>query len=220
MSTCQPYVIVLDDHPLVGRGMAQYVRSICPELAVSVATHWSDALELQRTHGCPCLLVADVWLADGSSLRGLQGWCATCAATVWLAISGDDDPAVVSRVQAAGARGFVHKQAPPETFGAAVKAVLDGGHWYAAAHVPRPATVAPREWPVFPGDLGLTLRQGEILSLVMRGLPNKRIASELGIAESTVKEHVTGILERLGVRSRVEAIAHLRGRRMELPDKP
>lgn len=127
---------------------------------------------------------------------------------------------MVTRVQAAGARGFVHKQAPPETFGAAIKAVLGGAMWFAPVPASRPAVVAPREWPVSPAELGLTLRQGEILRLVMRGLPNKRIASQLGIAESTVKEHVTGILERLGVRSRVEAIAHLRGRRMELPDPP
>ena len=144
----------------------------------------------------------------------------TCAGSAWLAISGDDDPAVVTRVQAAGARGFVHKQAPPETFGAAIKAVLGGAMWFAPVPASRPAAVAPREWPVSPAELGLTLRQSEILRLVMRGLPNKRIASQLGIAESTVKEHVTGILERLGVRSRVEAIAHLRGRRMELPDPP
>lgn len=220
MSTPQPYVIVLDDHPLVGRGMAQYLASICPELAVSVATQWSDVLRLQQTQGCPRLLVADVWLADGSSLQALERWCTECPATAWLAISGDDDPAVVTRVQAAGARGFVHKQAAPEMFGAAIQAVLGGGRWYAPEHAPRSAAVAPREWPVSPGELGLTLRQGEILRLVMRGLPNKRIASQLGIAESTVKEHVTGILERLGVRSRVEAIAHLRGRRMEMPDGP
>lgn len=215
----QPYVIVLDDHPLVGRGMAQYVLSICPDLAVSVATQRSDLLQLQQTHGCPRLLVADVWLADGSSLLALERWCAECPATPWLAISGDDDPAVVTRVQAAGARGFVHKQAPPEMFGAAIKAVLGGGRWYGPEHSPRHTAPAPREWPVSPEELGLTLRQGEILRLVMRGLPNKRIATQLGIVESTVKEHVTGILERLGVRSRVEAIAQLRGRRMELPDE-
>lgn len=219
MSTPQPYVIVLDDHPLVGRGMAQYLQSICPELAVCVATQWSEVLRLQQAQGCPRLLVADVWLADGSSLQALAQWRAACAGSAWLAISGDDDPAVVTRVQAAGARGFVHKQAPPDTFGAAVKAVLGGAMWFAPVSAAHPA-VAPREWPVSPAELGLTQRQGEILRLVMRGLPNKRIASQLGIAESTVKEHVTGILERLGVRSRVEAIAHLRGRRMELPDAP
>ncbi len=220
MTTLQPYAIVLDDHPLVGRGMAQYLQSICPELAVSVATQWSDVLRLQQAQGCPRLLVADVWLADGSSLQTLERWCANCPSTAWLAISGDDDPSVLTHAQAAGARGFVHKQAPPESFGAAIQAVLGGGRWYASEHAPLSAAVAPREWPVSPAELGLTLRQGEILRAVMRGLPNKRIASQLGIAESTVKEHVTGILERLGVRSRVEAIAHLRGRRLELPDKP
>ena len=68
-----------------------------------------------------------------------------------------------------------------------------------------------------PVELGLSARQGQILALVLQGLPNKRIASQLDIAESTVKEHVTGILERLRVRTRVEAITLLRGRRLELP---
>jgi DNA-binding NarL/FixJ family response regulator len=220
MTTPLSYAIVLDDHPLVGRGMAQYLQSICPELSVCVATQWSEVLRLQQTQGCPRLLVADVWLADGSSLQVLERWCAECPAAAWLAISGDDDPSVAARVEAAGARGFLHKQAAPEVFGAAIQAVLGGGRWLAPATAPVAATVAPREWPVSPAELGLTVRQGEILSLVMRGLPNKRIASQLGIAECTVKEHVTGILERLGVRSRLEAIAHLRGRRMELPHPP
>jgi DNA-binding NarL/FixJ family response regulator len=220
MNTPQPYVIVLDDHPLVGRGMAHYLKSIRPDLAVSVATQWGDVHRLQQAHGCPSLLVADVWLADGSSLQALERWCADCPAAACLAVSGDDDPAVVTRVRAAGAWGFVHKQAPPDTFGAAISAVMAGGRWYDPEQAPRSPVATIREWTVSPAELGLTLRQGEILRLVMCGLPNKRIASQLSIAESTVKEHVTGILERLGVRSRVEAIAHLRGRRLSLPDKP
>ena len=62
--------------------------------------------------------------------------------------------------------------------------------------------------------LGLTPRQGEILALVQRGLPNKRIAQALDLSESTVKEHITSILSRLGVPTRVEAITHLQGRRL------
>ena len=78
------------------------------------------------------------------------------------------------------------------------------------------ASMAKAARPVTPADLGLSARQGEILALVLQGLPNKRIALQLNIAESTVKEHVTGILERLRVRTRVEAITLLRGRRLEL----
>lgn len=52
----------------------------------------------------------------------------------------------------------------------------------------------------------LTAGQGDVPALLLQGLFNKRIALALGIADSTVKEHVSAILERLGVRSRVEAI--------------
>ena len=92
--------------------------------------------------------------------------------------------------------------------------MLEGKAWFedsaGVEHLQRPS----REWEVTAGDLGLTPRQGEILSLVLRGLPNKRIASALNISESTVKEHVTAILEKLGVRTRVEAITAMRGRRL------
>lgn len=67
---------------------------------------------------------------------------------------------------------------------------------------------------VAPSDLGLTLRQGDVLALVLRGLSNKHIAAMLSLSESTVKEHVTGILQRLGVGNRVHAITFLRGRRL------
>lgn len=212
--------VVLDDHPLVGRGIAQYLQSAHPELAVTVVAQWREVLELLQTRGCPRIVVADVWLAQGHCLQDLQRWCVACPDSPWLALSGDDDPSLLARVRAAGARGFVHKQAPPESFGAAFAAVLEGGQWFAAQDPPLPASSSPREWVVSPAELGLTPRQGEILWLVMRGLPNKHIASRLGISESTVKEHVTGILDRMGVRSRVEAITRLRGRRMLLPNDP
>jgi DNA-binding NarL/FixJ family response regulator len=216
MSTLSPHVIVLDDHPLVGRGLVQYLTARWPDVTVHEARHWDDVLRLADQHGCPAVLLADVWLEEGNSLERLAAWRARCPSSPWLAISGDDDPAIAQRVRTAGAQGFVHKQATPETFGLALQALLDGLTWFdAPAQAPVPP--APREWPVSASALGLTARQGEILQLLLRGLPNKRIASQLDIAESTVKEHVTGILERLGVRTRVEAITLLRGRRLELP---
>lgn len=220
MITPRPYAIVLDDHPLVGRSIAQYLQFTFNDLPVSQATRWSDVLHLQATQGCPQLLVADVWLADGQHLNAMQRWCGECPGVLWLAISGDDDPGVARRVRAAGARGFVPKKAPPETFGAALLTVMSGGSWFAPEEAPLGSAAPRREWAVSPGELGLTARQGEILQLVLRGLPNKRIASSLGISESTVKEHVTGILDRLGVGTRVQAIALLRGRRLELPGPP
>ena len=63
-------------------------------------------------------------------------------------------------------------------------------------------------------DLDLSSRQGQILNHVLQGLPNKRIAQLLCLSESTVKEHMTSILRKLKVTSRVEAITRLRGRKL------
>ncbi|MDP2419548.1 MAG: response regulator transcription factor [Hydrogenophaga sp.] len=213
------YVIVLDDHPLVGRGMAQYLQSIHADMKVSVTANWDEVKDLLQSRGCPLMLVADVWLASSSSLGLLAQWRLHCGETPWLAMSGDDDPSVQQRVQMAGAQGFVHKQASPEDFGRAFAALLEGQRWFESDASHWSSAPRTREWDVTPAELGLTPRQGEILALVLRGLPNKRIALKLGVSESTVKEHLTGILERLGVRTRVEVLTHLRGRRLvlELP---
>jgi len=216
MSSTPHTIIVMDDHPLVGRGMVQYLQALWPGVQVHEVRCWDEVLAVVAAQGAPSMLLADVWLEEGNSLERLAAWRDRCPSSPWLAISGDDDPAIVQRVRTAGAQGFVHKQATPETLGLALQALLDGSTWFGAP-ARAPATPAPREWPVSASALGLTARQGEILQLLLRGLPNKRIASQLDIAESTVKEHVTGILERLGVRTRVEAITLLRGRRLELP---
>lgn len=218
MCNSAPHAIVLDDHPLVGRGMAHYLQAVQPEVMVRVAQSWSEAEALRQAHGCPRVLVADIWLPDGNSLGQLAGWRAVCPDLQWLAMSGDDDPQTAQRARDAGAQGFVHKQVAPENFAMAYVAVLAGHSWFERADetAGAPPAGAAREWEVGAGELGLTERQGEILALVLRGLPNKRIALRLDITESTVKEHLTGILERLGVRNRVEAITVLRQRRLTL----
>lgn len=208
------YVLILDDHPMVGRGMAQFLTSVQPDLDAKVCTQWDEVHAVLQEHGCPVLLVADVWLSSGSSLPVIAQWKAQNPGTPWLAISGDDDPSIAQRVRVAGAQGFIHKQESPATFGKAYAQILSGGVWFGASENAAPSALGPREWEVTPAELGLTLRQGDILILLLRGLPNKRIALMLNIAESTVKEHVTSILERFAVRTRVELITALRGRKV------
>jgi len=84
-----------------------------------------------------------------------------------------------------------------------------GGTQFAGREFPN------KELPVTAAELGLTARQGQVLAMMLKGLPNKRIALNLSLSEQTVKEHVTGILERLGARNRIEVITKLRGRKLE-----
>ena len=206
----ESYAIVLDDHPLIGQGIAQYLQGARPDLPVRVTTAWAQAQQWIKTGGCPEVLVADVSLADLNSLAAFAEWRSQCRATPWLAICDDAEPLIMQQARSAGAQGLVYKRASPEVFSKAFAAVLAGRQWF------EPWTAAdqqrPRERTVAPADLGLTLRQGDVLALVLRGLSNKRIASTLRLAESTVKEHVTGILQKLGVGNRVHAITLLRGK--------
>lgn len=208
--------IVLDDHPMVASGIAQFLQAVHPELQVVCVHSGAQLARLLGEQPDPAILVADVWLADANSLTSMNAWRSAGLACPWLAISGDDDPQVQQRARSAGAQGFVHKQCPPEQFREAFDAVLQGRDWFTHAPPAMPAAAGSREWAVTPDELGLTRRQGEILEMVLKGQPNKRIALNLGLSESTVKEHLTAILAKLGVRTRLEVLARLRGRRLVL----
>jgi len=212
------YVLILDDHPLVARGMGGFLRALLPGMEVREATTTAQGWDAIAQHGAPRLALVDFWLAEGAALDVVASLRAQCPHTAIAMVSGDDDPALAARARDAGAQGFIHKQEPPEVFGQAVQALLNGLAWHMP---PAPAAAArSRELPVTPAELGLSARQGDILALVLQGLPNKRIALRYGLSESTVKEHVSGILQRLGARTRVEAITSLRGRRLLLPEPP
>lgn len=214
-----PYALILDDHPLVAQGVAAFLRARLPSLEVVVAAQAEAAREILALRGAPSIALVDYWIAHDTTLDLVTDLRARFPATPVAVMSGDDDPAVVAQVRAAGAHGFIHKQEPPEVVAQAVEALLGGLAWFQP--LPHPASpVRSREIPVSPAELGLSTRQGEILSLVLQGFPNKRIAREYDLSESTVKEHMTAILQRLGARTRVEVITQLRGRRLVLPPAP
>ncbi|AVT10388.1 LuxR C-terminal-related transcriptional regulator [Paracidovorax avenae] len=218
------YALVIDDHPLVARGMAEFLR-LHPRLEEARHAHeTSEALRIIASHGSPILALVDFWLAEGAATSFIDNLFAMSPGTRVLIVSADHHPAIVLKARASGAHGFIHKREPPETFHAAINAVLDGTPWFdsgATACLSSKATTTaigattPREIHLSPADLGLTPRQGQILALVLEGLPNKPIANALHLSEHTVKEHLTAILQKLGASNRVELISRLRGVRMD-----
>lgn len=214
MITNRHQAIVIDDHPLVARGIADFLNSHCHFDQVQ-AVSTTDALwqHIERTP--PHLIVVDFWLPDGTSLPLLKQLRAQCTEAAVLVMSADDDWVIQDKAQQMGANGFIHKQESPDVFAQVVATLMSGGAWFSKAGGHQQYSAPPKEIPVTAAELGLTARQGEVLSLILMGLPNKRIAQKLSLSEQTVKEHVTSILERLQVKTRIEVITKLRGRRVE-----
>ena len=211
-----PYGLVIDDHPLVAQGLTEFLRAH-PALAdAALAVDAESALALMAVRGAPAIVLLDFWLG-GDTARKLVGAIRShYPGARILAVSGDARAGVVDAMKAAGAHGFVGKHQPLEAFQRAVTALLRGMAWFPGEGECLAAADTPfDELPVTPAQLGLTQRQGDILALLLAGKPNKRIAQELGLSEATVKEHVSGVLHRLGVRSRVEVVTRLRGRRLD-----
>lgn len=208
--------LVIDDHPLVARGMADFLRAHCAFGRADALCKATDLWENIEQFGPPALAVVDFWLPGGTALPVLARLRDECPATRLLVISGDGDPAVRDKVRRLSVDGFLLKQAEPALFALAVAAVLRGEAWFDDGPVATPASDDERNLPMSAAELGLTPRQGEVLALMLKGLPNKRVAQLLSLTEQTVKEHVSGILERLGVRNRIELITQLRGKRIDV----
>ena len=201
-------VLVVDDHDLFRTGLAVLLRSQPGIEVVAQASGGRMAVRLAEE------LRPDVVLMD-LRMPDLEGPAATrailerdpSARVVALTVaSGDAD---VTAALEAGACGFLAKDTPIDGVVVAVHAAASGAVWLS----PRAAEVVlgrMRQAEAQPGlDLGpigeLSPRERDVLDLIARGMENEEIAEELSISPRTAKNHVSSILAKLGLPSRVQA---------------
>lgn len=197
-------VVIVDDHALVREGTAQLLEAE-PDLEVvgQAGTAEQGLRELERLR--PDVALVDVNLPGMSGLELARRAAATLPATRILVVSAYDDYAYVAEALEIGIGGYLLKTASGREVVHAVRAVADGTFVFDRALSGRLRRRAPAgsQAPV-----ALTERQAEILALLARAMPNKRIASELGLGLRTVESHVSVILSKLGVESRSEAMLY------------
>jgi DNA-binding NarL/FixJ family response regulator len=121
----------------------------------------------------------------------------------------DDQPTVLAAINA-GAAGYIPKSSSNQVMREALRLVLAGGKYLPPQLLGRPGSAtrsskAQRQAVPDLDLLGLTERQIAVLRLIVKGAPNKAICRELGLAERTVKAHVTAVLRSLKVSSRTQA---------------
>lgn len=210
------YALICDDHPLVGRGLRELLKDHPLLIGSACTISEKECLQHIADHGAPSIMVIDFWLANEASESLVKTLCNDWPTLPILMMSADDDPIVQTKCQQWGAKGFINKQASPGVIREAISALIQGLGWFMPLdHQVSSPSIRRNQWPITARELGLTTRQGQILAMILEGLPNKRIAQNLHVAEATVKEHVTGVLQKLGVATRLEAIAQLRDRRFQ-----
>lgn len=208
-------VLIVDDHALIREAMATVVAEAVPGGTVFMAADAREANALLDQHRGVDLVLLDIQLPDGDGLHLLAQWRSEFPVMAIALLSGVRDPVAVQQALELGACGFLPKTDPRAVTVGALRLILSGGIYVPHDLIAFALRPMVGKVPVVdsnsPED-ALTPRQREVLRLLMKGYSNKRICRELGLAEPTVKNHVSAIFRVLGVSNRTEAVSQVSGK--------
>lgn len=202
-------VLVVDDHPLYGQALAASLEHLFPDSSVLTVPTLAEALQRLKAGPAVDLVLLDLRLPDSMGISGLLKVRDTVPDTPVVVVSALRSAEVMNSAMAAGAAGFVPKDAPVRELEAALAAVAEGRRAFphgVTADIPARAGGKAGPGPSVAERLALlTPQHARIMRLICEGKQNKQIAYELSLAEATVKAHITALLRRLGVQNRTQA---------------
>ena len=193
-------VLLADDHDVVRRGLTALLDGAPGFAVVAAAADGAEAVILAAEHE-PDVILMDL------SMPGVDGIEATRqvvaerpGARVVVLTSFSERERILDAIDA-GAVGYLLKDSDPDELLRAIQAAARGE----APLAPKAATAVLAARAEGRPAADLTAREREVLQLVAQGLANKQIARRLGIAEKTVKTHLTSVFHRIGVTDRTQA---------------
>jgi DNA-binding NarL/FixJ family response regulator len=214
-------VLIVDDHALIRDALSRVLANLAPDMTVLEATDPRLALETIERQPDLDLVLLDLSLPGMHGLSVLQTLREKYPAISVVVISATSDRDNVKRALDHGALGFIPKSSSNDVLQSALRLVLAGGIYVPPEILGRSGVDEPVPPPIgqrTPAEIGLTERQAQILSLVMKGKSNKLICRELDLAESTVKNQITAIMKALNVTSRTQAVLAVEKLGLALPD--
>ncbi len=192
-------VLIADDHPLFRDALAQIVGSTLPLARVVEVGSVDEALEALASTDFELILL-DVNMPGMNGMAGLLSLRRKAPATPVVIVSGKEDRETIDQAIGCGAAGFIPKSLSRDGMRTALVAVL-AGEISMPDESPGESAAGARQAAV----AALSAQQRRVLEMISAGKANKIIAYELDISESTVKAHVTAILRKLNLRSRIQA---------------
>ena len=201
--------LVVDDHPLIQEAVSNVLRQIDARIDIDVASDCERGLEIAGRGAELGLVLLDLNLPGLSGIAAVKAWRTRFPGVPVIVLSATSDQQTVLAALGAGAAGFIPKSSSNEVMLSAVRLVQAGGKY-----LPSEALVRSGAMGVVPRSrrnastlesLGLTGRQIDVLRLIANGASNKVICRQLGLAERTVKGHITAVFRALKVSSRTQA---------------
>jgi DNA-binding NarL/FixJ family response regulator len=203
-------ILVVDDHALIRDALRGVLAELRDDASIFEAPDSRRAMQSIAEHPDLDLVLLDLGLPDRSGFDVLAELRERYPAISVVVLSASDKRDDIARALDLGALGFIPKSASREVMLSAFRLIFSGGI-YVPPEILGPAqaaraTAARSSPPASAAELGLTERQEDVLGLMMKGKSNKAICRALGLAEPTVKNHVTAILKALKASNRTEAV--------------
>lgn len=196
-------VMLVDDHTMVRRGLATFLKVFDDMELVGEAGDGEEALQL-CARILPDVILMDMVMPDMDGVTATRTIRQRFSTVQVIALTSFKEEGLVQRALQAGAIGYLLKDVSAETLAQAIRAAHAGRSMLSpeAAQALIHGATQPRP----PGD-DLTQRERDVLALMIEGLNNTEIARRLVVSPSTVKSHVSHILAKMDASSRTEAVA-------------
>jgi DNA-binding NarL/FixJ family response regulator len=196
-------IVLVDDHPVVRSGIRTLLEK-AQDLEIVGEAERGEAVRALVAEVHPDVLLLDMELPDIDGIQVAKQIQQSEPGVKILALSAHDDPVYIRGLLEAGAAGYLMKEEAPEAIIEAVRGVAQGDKGW----VSRKVAARVAAWMEAESKGTLSAREQDVLRLVVQGKTNQAIGVGLGISEKTVEKHVSEILVKLGVTSRVEAAVH------------
>ncbi|HEV2112091.1 MAG TPA: response regulator transcription factor [Gammaproteobacteria bacterium] len=199
-------VFIVEDHAIVREGISNLLELSEDVEVIGAAASAEEALTLLPT-ATPDVLLLDMKLPKLSGVELMQRLRASAELPPTLILTTFEDDGLLLDGLRAGAKGYLLKDVSLEQLLAAIREIAAGGSFINPAVTERVLQAAGKASPSNgPVAQGLTERETHVLRLVAGGYSNREIATALEVSEGTVKNHVSSILAKLGVRDRTRAV--------------
>jgi two-component system, NarL family, nitrate/nitrite response regulator NarL len=198
-------VLIIEDHPLYRDALVPLLQEALGDSKVLTATSAEEGLRLANQLVNLRLILLDLNLPGLAGNEAVTAFYQAYPNAITMVISASEDRRDVTSALRSGARAFISKNVSRAV-------MLQTIHRALAGELIKPEWIRPEHNGVFLEEqtLPLNQRQQQILKLLARGCTNREIADQVGLAEITVKQHITVIFRVLGVENRAQALLAIR----------